>query len=303
MRWPPGFVRRLALGLLAGSCCLFAHAARANDFEQFEAARQAYDSQDYARATELFEELVGGDAPRLQNRSLVIESEKYVGASYLFLDKLGQAEAHFERLLQMDPAYMLDPLAFPEDVQRLFAQVKTRLDSERIAKEQALKRDEERRDQAKAERQRLEAARWQQLSRLAETERVHEVRSRWLAMVPFGVGQFQNGHDGLGVVLAVSEVSLLAISLTAYVLHEHLRGQKPTPVEIADARLAEQAFRYTSQISFGLFSVLAATGVIDAQVRYVATRSYDRQRPLPPGLRGGPELSLGPAGADFRIRF
>lgn len=305
MRCRPGFVRRLVLGVLVCACWAAPQAAKANDFEAFESGRQAYEAQDYARAADVFEQLVGGDVPRLQNRSLVLESEKYLGASYLFLGKLNQAEQHFEKLLGMEPEYMLDPLAFPEDVQRLFAQVKTRLDSERAAADQAKKREAEERARAQVARARKENERWKQLFRLAETERVHEVRSRWLAMVPFGVGQFQNDHDGLGLVLAVSEASLLAISITAFVFHENttLRGQTPTASEVNDARLAESAFRYTNQISFGLFAVLAVTGVIDAQTRFTPTRSYDRKRPLPPDLYGGPELSVGPGGVDFRVRF
>lgn len=295
---------------VAGVACLcwaavvlWTHAAKANDFEEFEAARQAYESQDYAQATELFEELVGGDVPRLENRSLVIESEKYLGASYLFLSKLPQAEAHFEKLLHMEPEYMLDPLAFPEDVQRLFAQVKTRLDSDRAAREAAKKAEEERTRQAKLERDRKERERWDQLIALAGKEQVVEERSRVLAVVPFGVGQFQNGHDGLGLMLAVSEGSLLAISIAAYALHQDLRGQEPSATEVDDARLAERAFRYTSQISFGLFAVLAVTGIIDAQVRYVPSRNFQRERPLPPDLYGGPELSVGPGNVDLKVRF
>src|SRR5262245_16024546 len=123
----------------AFTCALFASslvwlsASRvcANDFEDFGAARSAYDAQDYRRAAALFEALAGGDTPTLTNKSLVLESKKYLAASYLFLKKLTVAELEFERLLRIDPEYQLDPLAFPEEVQRLFARVKTRLDAER----------------------------------------------------------------------------------------------------------------------------------------------------------------------------
>jgi tetratricopeptide (TPR) repeat protein len=277
--------------------------AKANDFEEFEAARSAYESQDYARAAQLFEGLVGGDVPRLTNRSLVLESQKYLGASYLFLGKRDRASDYFERLLRMDPEYMLDPLAFPEEAQHLFAQVKTRLEAERMVAAAAKKREAENLARTQAERERKEHQRWEQLFKLAETEQVHEVRSRWLASVPFGVGQFQNGHDGLGLVLCVSEASLLAISVAAFILQDNLRGQTPAPNKIDDARLAEQAFRYTNQISFSLFAVLAVTGVIDAQARFQGTRTYERKRVLPPDLYGGPELSVWPGGANLRLRF
>lgn len=293
-------LRALSLAIV---CLVWALPVKANDFEEFEAARATYDKQDYARAAELFEELVGGDVPRLTNRSLVIESQKYLGASYLFLKKHDLASQHFEQLLRMEPEYVLDPLAFPEEAQRVFAQVKTRLEAERRAADEARRREDERLRRQLAEREQKERERWDRLFHLAEKERVNEVRSRWLAMVPFGVGQFQNGHDGLGLVLAVSEVSLLTISIVSYILHDNLRGQDPSPGKTDDARLAEQAFRYTNQISISLFGVLAATGVLDAQVRFQGTRSYDRKRPLPPDLYGGPELSVSPTGAQLRLRF
>jgi tetratricopeptide (TPR) repeat protein len=277
--------------------------AKANDFDEFEAARNAYDMQDYAKAAQLFDTLVGGDVPRLTNRSLLLESEKYLAASYLFLGKLDLAEQRFDLLLHMDPGYMLDPLGFPEEVQRLFARVKTRLDAERLAAAEARQREEDRASKAQVDRERHERERWQRLTQLAQTEHVSEVRSRWVATVPLGVGQFQNGHDGLGLVLAVSETSLLAICITSFVLHENLRGQKPAPSRVDAARLAEEAFRYTNQISFGLFAALAVTGIIDAQIRFRGSRSYERRRPLPASLYGGPELSIGPTSLALRLRF
>lgn len=302
-------VRRLisaslvTLGLFSVVAPCWVSHAHANDFEDFENARSAYEGQDYAKAATLFEALAGGDVPQLTNRSLVLESKKYLGASYLFLGKIAQAEQEFMRLLRMDPGYLLDPLGFPEEVQRLFARVKVQLDADRRASEEERKREEQRVSGEQTERVERERLRWTELSKLAEVETVRETRSRWLALVPFGAGQFQNGHASLGAVLAVTEGSLLALSLVTYVLHDHLRGQNPKPSEIADARLAEQGFRYTNQISFALFAIVAVTGVIDAQVRFQPTHEYERKRPLPSDLSNGPELSFDLTGASLRLRF
>jgi len=298
-------VRRLlpALGsALVLTLCSFGRAS-ANDFEDFEKARSAYESQDYAKAAGLFQALAGGDVPQLTNRSLVLESKKYLGASYLFLGKIQQAEQEFTRLLRMDPGYLLDPLAFPEEVQRLFARVKMQLEAERRASEEERKREEQRIAREQTERAQQERERWEKLTRLAEVEIVQEKRSRWLALVPFGAGQFQNGHSALGAVLAVTEGSLLALSVVTYVLHDHLRGQRPKPNEVEDARLAERGFRYTNQISFALFAVVAVAGIIDAQVRFQDTYEYERRRELPPDLREGPQITLTPTGASLEFRF
>jgi tetratricopeptide (TPR) repeat protein len=299
------FVARVVLGaVLWGSGCFTTPApARANDFEEFEAARAAYDTQDYARAAKLFDALGGGDTPALTNRSLLFESKKYLGASYLFLGELQRAEDEFERLLRMDPEYILDPLGFPEEVQRLFARVKTRLDSERRVAEDERRREEDRTRVAQTRRDTEERERWVRLTQLAETEHVREIRSRWIALVPFGLGQFQNGHVSLGAILAVSEGSLFAIAAVSWAVHENLRGQTPVESERDEYNLTERATRYTNQISFAMFVALAITGVIDAQVRFQDSREYERKRPLPPELSPAPEVSLGLGSAQLRLHF
>jgi hypothetical protein len=276
---------------------------RANDFEEFESARSAYDTQDYTRAAQLFEAIGGGDTPALTNRSLLLESKKYLAASYLFLGRLAQAEAELERLLRLDPQYILDPLGFPEEVQRLFSQVKTRLDSERRVAEEERRREEERISHAQAERSQTEQQRWLRLTKLAETEHLQEVRTRWVAIMPFGIGQMQNGHGGLGAVLAVSEGSLLLVSFISWIVHENLRGQQPAPSERDDFSLTERVSRYTNQVSLGLFGVLAITGIIDAQVRFEGNVDRVRKRELPADLRGSPRLSVNGRGLSLRVSF
>jgi hypothetical protein len=275
--------------------------ARANDFADFEVARSAYESADYAEAALRFAKLGGGDAPALTNRPLLLETKKYLAASYLFVGKLQLAEAELERLLRLDAQYILDPLAFPEEVQRLFSRVKQRLDSERRVAEEEERREKDRLARKDSERLQLDQQRWARLTALAQEERVTEQRSRWLAFMPFGIGQVQNGHGSLGAVLAVSEVSLLLVSLVSWGVHESLRGQNPVPDDRDDYRLTERVSRYTNQVSLGLFGVIAITGIIDAQVRFEGDAERVRKRELPPELRDAPKLSLGIDG--LRVRF
>jgi tetratricopeptide (TPR) repeat protein len=282
---------------------LWVSVAHANDFEEFESARAAYEGQDYARAAQLFEALGGGDTPALTNRSLLLESKKYLGASYLFLGQLPAAEQEFDRLLRMDPQYMLDPLGFPEEVQRLFAQVKTRLDTERKVADDERQREESRLRGVETAREQQQRSRWLRLRQLAETEHVNEVRSRWLAVVPFGVGQFQNGHLSLGSILAVSEGTLFVVSVVSWAVHENLRGLQPTMSERDQYILTERATRYTNQISTALFAVMAITGVVDAQLRFQGNREYERKRQLPADVSGDPQLSIGPGSVQLRMRF
>jgi hypothetical protein len=294
-------VGRLAAGVLWLVAVAQPTFVRANDFDQFQNARVAYESLNYALAADLFQGLLAAVLPS-DHRPVVIESRKYLAAAYLFLGHKVEAEAQFALLLRAAPDYVLDPLTFPEEVGKTFAAVKVRLDQERV-------RDRE-------ERQRVEAAqqgkvqlaakeqreRLQRLIELASTQRVEQVRSRWVAMVPFGVGQFQNGHDGLGLLLAVGEGTLLAASIVSFVFHDSLRGQKPKPTEIDNAKLAEAAFRYTNQISLGLFAAVAVTGIVDAQLRFSPIQSLDRPRPLPDDLKKL-QLSVGPTSVALSGQF
>jgi tetratricopeptide (TPR) repeat protein len=292
------------VGMYAASLMLSPGRARANDFEEFEAARSAYDSQDYGLAAKRFEALGGGDTPALANRSLLLESKKYLGASYLFLGKLQRAEAEFERLLRLDPQYVLDPLGFPEDVQRLFAKVKTRLDAERRTTEEQQRRESERVIRLQSQRQTAQQQRWTRLTELAETEHVTEVRSRWVALMPFGIGQVQNGHGSLGAILAVSESSLLLIGFVSWLVHEDLRGQNPIASQRDEFSVTERVARYTNQVSMGLFGALAITGIIDAQVRFEGDHERTRKRSLPAELTNPPpELSIGGEGLRLRWKF
>ena len=69
-------------------------------------------------------------------RPLVLESRKYLAATYLFLGRKSDAEGQLELLLRAEPDYVLDPLAFPAEFVKTFSEVKVRLEQERLRKEQ-----------------------------------------------------------------------------------------------------------------------------------------------------------------------
>jgi tetratricopeptide (TPR) repeat protein len=273
----------------------------ANDFDQFQNARVAYDSLNYELAADLFRGLLANAAPG-DSRPLVLESRKYLGAALLFMKRSDEAEQQFELLLQADPTYVLDPLTFPEEVNHRFEAVRKRLEQARAeaarakaaaaSNHQAAQEDvvEKRRDKV------------QRLIELASVERVERQRSRWLAMMPFGIGQFQNQHESLGLVLAVSEGVLLGAAVTSYFLHESLRDEEPLPELVDDARLAEAGFRYGNRISLGLFAVVAVAGIVDAQLRFKPTIIYERQRPLPKDLLEL-DVAIGPGGVALSGQF
>jgi hypothetical protein len=272
--------------LVLASLCAVVHAphARADDLSEFESARSRYDRHDYRRAVDAFRALVGGDPPRITNALLVLESRKYYAASLLFVGADEEARLQFRLLLQQEPDYALDPLAFPTEVVVLFESVKGQL-----------RRDIDRRREAEANEQRAaaqeaEAARLKRrenLSRLrglAESQTIEVRNSRWLASVPFGVGQFQNGQRGLGTALAMAESFAAATSVITYFGHQGLMGDKVTANNSDNLDQRERIWRAANWASFGTFAVLAIAGIVDAHVRYVPARVIQAPRPLPEDL-------------------
>jgi hypothetical protein len=274
--------RVLCVCALALAFC--ASAVRADDLSEFEAARNRYDRHDYKRAVDAFRVLVGGDPPRITNALLVLESRKYYAASLLFVGADEEARLQFRLLLQQEPDYALDPLAFPTDVVALFESVKGQMRRELDRRREAQQREQ----QAAAEE--AEAARLKRsqnlgrLRTLAETQTIEVRNSRWLAAVPFGAGQFQNGQRGLGVALAMAETFAAVTSVVTYFGHQGMIGQHATASNSGNLEQREKIWRGANWASFGTFAVLAIAGIVDAQVRFVPARVIQAPRPLPEDL-------------------
>lgn len=283
-------MRSLALiaVILGGS--LVAAPARADDLADFRAAQDAYEQGDYSRAVALFEGMVGGTTPRIQNEVLITESRKYLAAALLFQDRDADARAQFERLIEGDPDYILDAAAFPAAVHAIFSEVKARVRAEAAERAAALEAAErERRERAMRDLVQQQE-RIQRLLLLAQEVTVEETNSRWIAILPFGTGQLQNGHHTLGLGLMSAQIFLATTSVATFVYHQFLidRGNAMVddlqPVDTLLVRL-ERGVRITNQISTALLGAVAIAGIIDAQVRFREQRTTTRQRELPEDLQ------------------
>src|SRR6185295_2604664 len=113
------------------------------------------------------------------------------------------------------------------------------------------------------------------LQPLAGQESVVVRHSRWIAALPFGVGQFQNGQDGLGYALLVSEALLAGASITSGAIYMELladytrqQGQQGQ-INYADltARLgsAKDVNLYTTTA----LGVIAVAGIVHAELTFV----------------------------------
>ncbi|MEM7139003.1 MAG: hypothetical protein AAF500_20685 [Myxococcota bacterium] len=297
------------LGLLVAVGATVALPVRADELSDFESARRAYDRQNYPKAAKGLESLVGGAVPRARNPVVRLESRKYLGATYLFLGEDTKAREQFRRLLDEDPDYDLDPVAFPEAVVTTFREVKAEADAER-ARQAAI--EAARQEQARnLEREELlrQQARIDELEALAATETVERVNSRWIAALPFGIGQFQNQNRRLGIMFAVTESVFLISSIATFIGHNALRNENPSEDQLARFERTERALRISNWVSVaGLLSFYVA-GVVEAEVRFKPVIRSTRERelpkdPLPTSLRG-PEVrfQLGLTGGRLRVDF
>jgi hypothetical protein len=286
-----------AAGILL-AVCIASPVARADELSEFEAARGRYDRHDYARAVDAFRALVGRDPPRITNALLVLESRKYYAASLLFVGADEEARRQFRLLLQQEPDYALDPLAFPTDVVALFESVKGQLRRE-LDRQREAQLSEQRAAAQEAEAARLK--RRENLARLrglAEHQNLELRNSRWVASVPFGVGQFQNGQRGLGVALAMAESFAAVASMVTYFGHQNLLDERVSASNRDDLEQQEKVWRAANWASFGTFAALAIAGIVDAHVRFVPARVIESPRPLPEDLdrwaREQARILLGP---------
>lgn len=272
--------RRRAIALLV----LIAAAplpARASDLEDFESARAAYESGEYQRAANSLEALL----PRLQSQILVREARKYLGAAYVYLDRREAAREQFAQLLRDDPDYPLDPLRFPRAIQELFESVRERLRAER------------REAEARSELERRLRQAEQRASRLiafAEEEiEVAVPNSRWIAAIPFGVGQFQNGDDGLGWFFLLSQAACVGVAIAATFWHdaiqvqiEEARARGDVGGAVAEGNRFLRVALVLNWSALGAAAVLGMAGVLQAQLDFVEARRVRRRREVPPELRG-----------------
>jgi hypothetical protein len=238
-----------------------------------------------------------------------LESRKYLGATYLFQGKKEAAREQFRSLLEEDPDYDLDPVAFPEAVVQTFQEIKKEVSAE-LARKAALEAARRQRERSNEVEELIrQQQRIQMLEELAGTETVEKVNSRWIAALPFGIGQFQNEDRKLGIMFAVTESAFLVASIATFIGHNSLRDENPTPDEIERATRVEKALRIGNWVSVGAFLSFAVAGIIEAEVRFKPVIRTTRERDLSEDKQStqtqGPQirLELGLTGGKMRLDF
>jgi len=285
----------------------------ADDLQRYELAKSRYDVGSYDEAVAQFAKLLdSNDASYLEDAKLRRLSRPLYAASLIAIGRTEQADEVIAAILRDEPTFRPEPGLFPQQVTDRFIAVRAKLrdELEVLARERM---DRERQtQQAKQQVRAAEARRVAELERLAQEERVVESRSRWIAMVPFGVGQFHNGADGLGWFFAIGQGLAWAGSIaSAAVAYDFAAVDcrtyvDPTTGVPADCGELESSFtvaRTVNWVSFGSAIALALAGIIEAQVSFVPEIATTRKRELPPKIRVVPQAEASDTGAVFGVEL
>ncbi len=230
-----------------------------------------------AYARHAYKEVEDAVAPLLKNNELgteesVIEAHRLLALSYFFQKRPEEAGKEFKALLLLKPTFQLDAFVEPPVAVSFF---------DRIRKSQEQQMDEFKKRQIEEEERMRKEEEKRRLAARARAERIYvekrvEKHSRLLAMVPFGVGQIQNGNRGLAVMFGVTEGVLGAFSLSMWItIQQKFAGAKFQP---ADKDLA--ATLTGLQLASGAaFWAMVVAGIVDAQVKF--QREIVRTKDLP----------------------
>lgn len=266
--------------------------AQADAIGELEKAHSAYVAHQYENAEARLRALLDPSAGGLKDPDSVADARMYLAAVLIAQGKRDPAGAVLEQLLINKPDYQPDPLRVSLDAINALIDSRTRL-HDRLAQMQVetVRKEQEVKAKLDAERQKA-AYRLSMLEKLASEQVIVERHSRWLALLPLGFGQFQNGQAGWGWALLAGE-SMLAIgsgvaAAVSYYDQAQARDAFQQGLNTANA-YQERALQaaIVGDVLAGGFFLTAAAGVVQAEVAFVPERAYVQKRAVP-------QLSLRP---------
>jgi hypothetical protein len=228
-------------------------------------ARQEYINQNHKKVIELVKPLV---EPRSVLATEEEEAEAYelLGLSYWWLKKFKAAEAAFLILLSMRPKRELNPAVHARGVIKFFEEIR------RKVRKKPIELRTRQRKELESCRSSLEKCRTN-ISDLRSEAVVKTVirRKRWMAFIPFGVGQFHNGDTAAGWVFFSVEAALALANITTFILAETSWVRDgPGDLVSSDPESVRRAQNVQiAQITTGtLFLAVAVAGVVEALVSF-----------------------------------
>lgn len=305
----------LVLASLAGPSIAYA----ADPQQELALAESRFNGAEYEEAAEILQRLlaepIDPNASDVEaRRAVYLRARPLYAACLVALGRDAEADTVILEQYRADPFYELPTGLFPQPVVDRFIRVA----AENRAQIEAWKKkiiDEQQTQAARdAELERRRQERLAQLEAMAAEERTVVSRSRWLAAVPFGVGQFQNDDVGLGIFFAASETLLIVSGVASFVIAQDVKDTRCSRVpptideesgEAIDCDLLQTRFnvaRAVNWISLGSAAALMVGGIVEAQLAFEEDKVETRRRPIPPPIEITPDVEVSDQGAIFGIR-
>jgi len=255
--------------------------------------KQAYLRHDYGEVEARLRPLLYPTV-ELSSEEAVIEARRLLALSCFFQKKMPEARNEVISILAIKPTYELNRYVDPPVAVSFFANIRKEQD-QRLAdiRRREMEDEEERRRLADEERRRLAAGNH------VLVEKTIERHSRALAMLPFGIGQWQNGARKKAIFFATSELVLGALSLSMWITTA-VRFPDGRYDPINDGTLAHGLY-YTQVSSGAAFWALCVAGIIEAQINYVP--DVVRTRPAAAAVTVAPMLGGGTYGLAVQGAF
>jgi hypothetical protein len=238
--------------------------------EQVRLAQRDFEYGDYAKVAQRLAGLV--EVGRFETPELRARAYTLLGEALLLQNPPREVEAHraFLEVLFLDPDTELDPFYVPPRVIAFFEREKKELEpqiaplraqrrAEKEARRRAFEEEAQRRRQEETER-RLRAIQ-------PNVERTVVQHEFWVSLLPFGLGQLQNGDRTLGYTLATLEVIFGAASVGSALLIETLRDQNTQKFGPGDYQIAHR-LQIVKWVGAAAFYSLWAFGAVHAGINY-----------------------------------
>ncbi len=302
-------VRHACAVLLVGAAVLGASVARAQSQVDFATCRNAYVTKDYREAEARFASLAKVLESAPKHTPQLLDVWMYLGAAKLgralrvdSVDPIENGERQtlkadaaklFEKVILEDPQYAPDATSFPTYVLDAYGDVKRSLADKLNQIAIAAAKEKARQEQIARDLKDQQDAYVKLLEKQASSESVVDHHSRWIALVPFGVGQFQNGKPALGAVFLGLEAACIIGTGVTFAMYrlDISRGAEAIADQTLtrrDALLRYQAYTDRAEVirivnlTFAAAAGLAmAIGILEAQIGFVGDTSAIRARPLP----------------------
>lgn len=268
----------------------------------YQRATAYYEAGRYSDCTQALSDLLTEGSPNRPRTPELVESARiYYAACLMAVGKMKDADEQFRTAIRENPQIGVpSSVVFPQPVVDRFLVIRAAMHEEiQKAEEDRARKEQERIDRERRKSEE-EHQRMLELERLSAQETVVSKNERWIASVPFGVGQFQNHDYVLGAVFLTLEVGLVATAITATEIELSLNKQSRGGNAFANQQEADavtQNARTANIVALsatGAFLLTAIAGVVEAHLAFVPEYP-EGTRPRRPGVaRNAQRASIDP---------